>query len=72
MREKSLAEGERALRLRRAGELALWSGKKAADMTRDELLMFIGLMCETQIFQGRQLHQAAENIQSLADKLSQR
>ncbi len=68
--DNPLATGERAAKLKKAGELAMWHGKKAADMGRDELLMFIGLMCETQIFQGRQLHQAAENIQSLAERLS--
>lgn len=55
--------------LKARGENAMWYGVRAADMTRDELLMFIGMMCETQVFQGGQLAQAARNIETLSAEL---
>lgn len=61
--------GERTAELKQRGELAQWYGVRAANMTRDELLMFVGEMCETLTFQGGQLAQAAKNIEALSEQL---
>ena len=61
---------ERGMNWKRRGEAATWYGTRAADMSRDELLMFIGCMCETLEFQGGQLAQVAKNTQALTDALA--
>jgi len=67
--DNPMPSGERAAKLKKRGEMAMCYGKRATAMSRDELLIFIGLMCENQVSQGRQLQQAAENIQSMTHML---
>ena len=63
---------ERGAELKQRGESAQWYGVPAARMTQDELLMFIGSLCETATFQGGQLAQAAKNIEQLSHILAER
>jgi hypothetical protein len=66
----TIAETVRPMwQLKERGENAEWYGVRAVDMTRDELLMFIGALCDTLNSQGRQLSQAAENIEALSEQL---
>jgi hypothetical protein len=68
----TIAETVRPMwQLKDRGENAEWYGTRAADMTRDELLMFIGALCDTLNGQARQLSQAAKNIEALTAQLAE-
>src|SRR5215510_10284474 len=53
--------GERGAKWKAQGENAIWCGTPTVQMSREELLMFIGAMCDTLNGQGEQLAQAAKN-----------
>lgn len=63
--------GDRAKELKKKGEDAMLFGIRAADMTRDELLIFLGMAGETHIAQGEQMKQVSEMLHALSAKFDE-